>query len=101
MQWLYWGFCTRKVVCSYEPEGYNGGPDPGIIRVKDQILRYFPGNRLRYNGDSRNIYDIWLKDILKQYGRQNVIDWTDDIDGKIKPESTDGFMNIPNAPPFL
>ncbi len=111
----------------YEPNGYNPEPDPGIMWVKDKVLRYFLDNRLRYSGGSRNIYNIWLKDALEQYSKLKIISWTDYINtayeqnisdppsddeiiklvqdifsGNVEPDMSkqDGFMNIPDELPF-
>lgn len=111
----------------YEPNGYNTEPEPGIIWVKDQVLRYFLDNRLRYSEGSRNIYDIWLKDALERYSKLKILAWTENINtayeqnisnppsddeiiqivqgifcGDIQPDLSkkDGFMNIPDELPF-
>ena len=111
----------------FEPSGYNPDPDPGIVWVKDKVLRYFLDNRLRYSGGSRNIYDLWLKDALEQYSKLKIISWTDYVNtayeqnisdppsddeiikliqdifsGNVKLDISkkDGFMNIPDELPF-
>lgn len=75
----------------YEPGGYDGGPDPGIIWVRDKVLRYYLDNRLRYSDGSRNIYDIWLADALERYGKRKIFSWTDYVDTAFE-------QNISNPP---
>lgn len=75
----------------YEPGGYDGGPDPGIIWVRDKVLRYYLDNRLRYSEGSRNIYDIWLADALERYGKRKIFSWTDYVDKAFE-------QNISNPP---
>ena len=75
----------------YEPSGYDDGPNPGIIWVRDKVLRYYLDSRLRYSDGSRNIYDIWLADALERYGKRKIFSWTDYVDTAFE-------QNISNPP---
>lgn len=112
----------ESIDVGYDMNGYNNELDPNTILVRDKILAYFLDNRLRYNGGSRDIYDIWLEKAMQHYSNQLLVRWTkttddifeqnkpnpmsddaimdliDDIEnGRVEVVQNEGFMNIPDS----